>query len=74
MQIFLFERVDQVSGNYHPEGGLVVVARDRQHVEELISGDQSIQVTEREWEHVAIYPLIGEAEAKVYVFPDAGCC
>ncbi|WP_268753430.1 hypothetical protein [Alkalihalobacillus trypoxylicola] len=40
MKMFLFEDLDEVSPNYHCNGGLVVVARDKDHVKELIAEER----------------------------------
>lgn len=76
MRLFLFERVEQVSENYHPGGGLVIVANSEEHARSLIADSASIKPTDEEWAKVRIYFLddtFGNAP-HVYVFPDAGCC
>ena len=40
MKIFIFKNVDQVSDNYHSDGGLVIVAKDAYQVEELIKDNE----------------------------------
>lgn len=76
MMLFLFRRIDQVSGNYHPEGGLVIVAYDRERAQDLIAESSEIQPTESDWDEVIEYELMtGHGyQPAVYVFPDAGCC
>lgn len=74
MKMFVFEYIDQVSPNYHPEGGLMIVAKDKEQLEELIKAEGDIEITNEEWEKVIIYKLANEEEPRVFVFPDAGCC
>jgi hypothetical protein len=74
MKIFVFERIEQVSGNYHSEGGLVIIARDIDHAKEVISVDPEVRPTDLEWESVESFELIGNPEPKFWVMPDAGCC
>lgn len=74
MKMFVFEKLNKVSGRYHEEGGLVVVARDIKHVEELIKAEGYIEISKEEWKDVITYELAKDEEPRVFVFPDAGCC
>lgn len=76
MKMYVFERLDKVSRNYHSEGGLVVVAKDRTQAEELIEAEGDIVITEDDWKDVVEYELKSrpKVEPIVFVFPDAGCC
>ena len=74
MKMFIFEYLNEVSDNYHCEGGLAVVAKDKEQVYQLIKEHGDIEITEDEWKEAYIYELIGDIEPKVFVFPDAGCC
>lgn len=72
-KIFIFQRLNQVSYNYHSEGGLVIIADDKEDAIRLIADDKDIQITEKEWEKVCIYETTSE-EKRYWVMPDAGCC
>lgn len=74
MVLYLFEQVEHVSDNYHDNGGLVIVANDLEHANDLISGDEYIKPSPEEWKKAIVYELAGTHEPKVFVFPDAGCC
>ena len=75
MKIFIFENLRRVSCNFHEDGGLVVVAKDVDHVKELISNDSDIAISEEEWNNVEVFELKNEtAESKYWVMPNAGCC
>lgn len=72
--IFIFERIGQLSYNYHSEGGLVIIAKDIDEAKEIIKVDKNIQPTEEDWKEVKVYKLKEEVESRYFTFPDAGCC
>lgn len=76
MKIFIFQDVDKVSGNYHPEGGMVVIAESEEKAKKLIAEeDEWIELEDSDWENAEVYSLLDElVPPKVIVFPDAGCC
>lgn len=74
MKIIIFEYVEQLTGRYHCDGGLVIIARDVERAKELISKDKYINPTQEEWEKAFIYELKEKQEERYFVFPDAGCC
>lgn len=74
MKMFVFKRIEQVSSNLHPEGGLMVVARDKDHVEYLLEVEKYIELSDGDWEKVIIFELKNDEEPRVIIFPDAGCC
>jgi hypothetical protein len=74
MNMFVFQCNDQVSENYHSGGGLMVIAKNADHVKELIEKDEFIEITNEEWEKVVVFELKNEEEPRIFVFPDAGCC
>ena len=74
MRLFLFKRIDQVSENYHSEGGLVIVANNLDHARAIIMDMADIEPTDEEWAEVVTFDLAADYAPTVYVFPDAGCC
>jgi len=74
MKMFVFEYISKVSDRYHPEGGLVIVAKDKEQVIELIEEYGIIEITEEEWKDVIIYELKNNEKPRIFAFPDAGCC
>lgn len=72
--MFVFTRIDQVSDNYHAEGGLMIVANNQEHAKEMIKEEKDIEITNEEWEDVKVYDLAGDYKPRIFVFPDAGCC
>jgi hypothetical protein len=75
MKLFLFERIEHASTNYHKEGGAVVIASDESTARALIaSGDGEVIISDEEWSKAIVFELVGEHEPRVIAFPDAGCC
>jgi uncharacterized membrane protein YvbJ len=75
MNMFIFENADKVSDNYHEGGGLVIVAADIEQVKQLVEATNgSVRLSDDDINKVIVYPLKGSHEAKIFVFPDAGCC
>lgn len=71
MKLFIWEYLEEVSCNYHTEGGLVVVEDDLKSAVELAEKNEYVTIGDIEPDHV--YD-VGIAEAKVLIFQDAGCC
>jgi hypothetical protein len=74
MKIFIFGYVDQLTENYHSGGGLNVIAKNQEQVEELVKADECIKLTQEDWDKVTVYELNGFYTPTYYIFPDAGCC
>lgn len=77
MKAFVFEDLDCVSDSYHSEGGLFIVAESIEKAKELVKQDDSILISDKEWDDVITYNLdtrIKSYSERVIVFPNAGCC
>lgn len=75
MKIFILTNVEDLTSNYHPEGGLVIIAETIEAAKELMKGDSEALISEQEWLDVIIHELIGQdIEPNYYIFPNAGCC
>lgn len=76
MKMYVFERIDKVTEAWHPEGGLMVVAKDRDHAKVILEAEHDVEVTEEEWDGALEYYLddFYQYKPRVIVFPDAGCC
>lgn len=75
MKIYIFDGIKEVSERYHPEGSLVIIAKDKDHAKEVVSVDKNIQITDEEWLKVESYELKNSDEKpKYWVMQDAGCC
>jgi hypothetical protein len=73
MKIYLFEFIEQLTDRWHPEGGLVVIARDKKSALGMLATDPNIHITGDEWDSVIEYD-IDSKEERIFIFPDAGCC
>ncbi len=73
MKIFVWERLEQATDNWHPEGGVMVVAETVEHAKDLAQ-KQGVTFGNQYDTEVIEYELVGIHEEKVFVFPDAGCC
>lgn len=74
MKMFVFEYISKVSDRFHSGGGLMIVAKDKEQVIELIEEYGIIEITEEEWKDVIIYELKNNEKPRIFAFPDAGCC
>lgn len=84
MNVYIWERISLCSGNYHTEGGVVVIANTEEEARELFAKHPSLYQGNylepaeytyiQEGETPVVYPLLGWHEQKVFIFPDAGCC
>lgn len=68
--------VKQLTENYHPEGGLVIIADSledaKRHIETVWS--DYTQITDEEWESADVYELAEDHPIKTWCFPNTGCC
>lgn len=74
MKVFVFEYIDKVSEEYHEGGGLLIVAKTEERAKELINAEEYVNVTAKEWTEVVVIDAMPDAEERLIVFPDAGCC
>lgn len=84
MKIYIWERIDQLTGEYHSQGGAVVVAESKERAKALLEGYQDqhdkeynrgpyAKLTEEEYASAVEIDMKSNKEA-VFIFPDAGCC
>lgn len=73
MKVFIWERLEQATGNFHSEGGVVAVAESVERAKELAQ-NQGVTFGNHYDTTVIEYELVGEHPEKVIVFPDTGCC
>lgn len=72
MKVFVWERIRHATGNWHPEGGLVVFASDIERARVLANATDGVELdlNESPDEERDVYG----GEERVVVMPDAGCC
>jgi hypothetical protein len=74
MNIYIFQRISELTDNYHSGGGLVVIAESLSRVLEL-AGRGGIGISSEELESVIVHKLSKKDTSEgVFIFPDAGCC
>lgn len=71
MKVFVWERVEHCTDNYHSEGGVVVFAETESRAREL-TYLKGCKIESNELPD-DIREVQGGSEA-VYIMPDAGCC
>lgn len=72
MNVYVWQRVQQCSDNYHPEGGVVVFANTEQRARELANEKEGCAIEPDEAPD-DVRAVDGGKEA-VWIMPDAGCC
>lgn len=68
--LFIWENLNNVSNNYHPEGGLVVIAEDLETAKRLAT-EQGVVFDESSTLSLSAST---DASQGVFIFPNAGCC
>ena len=74
MKLWIFKSLVQVSNNYHPGGGCVVVASSLRAAKALIKTVDYLDIPDDAWAEATPYLLQGKHKPRVVIFPDAGCC
>lgn len=72
MKVFVWEYLDEVSGAYHSDGGLLVVAETLDAAVKLAETNPYVKVGDEQ--PTVVYETSPDAEERVMVFPNAGCC
>ena len=71
MKTFIWERLENLTLQYRPEGGLVVVADDYQKAWNNYRDDGVIKTLP---EPDYVFDVVNNDVEKVFVFRDTGCC
>lgn len=74
MKLYIWERVEHVTSNYHDEGGLMVIAEDLGEARALVSEECGKDCGAMTAEPDRVVTVAGEALKGVTTFPDSGCC
>ena len=72
MKVFVWEYVENCSGNYHSDGGIVVFASCEMRAREIANAIEGCDIKEDEKPDY-VRRVYGSDE-RVFIFPDAGCC
>ena len=74
MKVFVWERVQECSGYYHSQGGVVVFAANEKRARELANSREGCNIQPDEHPEDVRLVLGGDEDEAVYIMPDAGCC
>lgn len=72
MKLYLFENLDKLTERWHPQGGLVIIAKSRKQAEKM--ADDNNEGIDLEWDKLKYTSKVKESKPKLFIFPDAGCC
>ena len=72
MKVFVWECVDQCSGSYHSDGGVVVFAESEQRARELANAKEGCAIKPEEAPDDV--RDVADGGERVYIMPNAGCC
>lgn len=70
MKLFIWERIERATNNWHPEGAVCVVAESEEAARAAALADGAKIAPEEKPDYVADC----SGPAYVGIFPDAGCC
>lgn len=70
MKIFIWHRIEHATDNYHPEGGVVAIARDLDRAVQLAAG-KGATIDKTPDRTLDVHDSTAE---EVFIFQDAGCC
>lgn len=72
MKVFVWERIEECTGSYHSEGGLVVFAESEERARELANAQTGCKLKPSEMPDEI--RECADGPERVFVMPDAGCC
>lgn len=72
MKIFIWQRVNQCSYNFHSEGGVVVFSENEEKAREIANNTKGCKIEKDELPD-KICDVTSNEEC-IFIFPDAGCC
>ena len=70
MKVFIWQRINHATDNYHPEGGVVVIAGDLDRAVRL-AADKGAIIDKMPDRTLDVHD---NASEEVFIFQDAGCC
>ena len=74
MKIFIWENVEKLTGNWHDNGGVVVMATSLEAARALIKAEAAAGCEALEKAPDSEFEVKGKHEPRLWSFPDAGCC
>lgn len=78
MKAFVWKRLEKVTDNWHPEGGVLVIAQTLDKAQEMLAAANIRDVSESAlpapYLEMDIDTRAQNVDPQIVVFPDAGCC
>lgn len=72
MKVFIWDRVNQCTDNFHSDGGVVVFADSEERARELANAINGCCIKSDEFPDDV--RDVADGPERVFIFPDAGCC
>ena len=72
MKVFIWQRVEKCSDNFHEEGGVVVFADSEARARELANQQPGCAIRADEMPDEV--RDVAKGAERVFIMPDAGCC
>lgn len=72
MNVYIWERVEECTGRYHCEGGVVVFADNLDEARLLANSEKGCNIKHNE--QPDDIRAVDGGKKIVYIMPDAGCC
>ena len=72
MKVFVWDRVDKCSDNYHCDGGVVVFAATESRAREIANAVEGCEI--KDTEHPSEVRDCAAGAERVFIMPNAGCC
>jgi len=72
--MFVWERASDVTGSWHPEAGVLVIANDLERAREMLRAEAVKDSSDIFTNDPDYSTSVGANEEQVFIFPDAGCC
>lgn len=81
MNVYIWDRLECVSANYHSGGGLLIVAESLEAARQIIAEKLDdpgprypVNCDGKTVDPTVVLPTSDNASPMMMVFPDAGCC
>lgn len=72
MNVYIWNNVEQASGNSHSDGGVVVFADSLEEARTIANAEEGCSITDEE-QPDETRPC-ADGEKRVFIMPNAGCC
>ena len=70
MNVYVWERIERASNNYHPQGGVVVFANTLEEAIDMAAQKGALIANDELPDEIRTT----KGKKAIYIMPDAGCC